>query len=165
MYRQLFVSLAVMGALLLVATPTMAASPPIDRYNLSFFEESTMPLEDLEECVGYTGTIWEQRNYDVQVTEFVDGPRQGRIHLTGEVLGEFSITPDEEDGPTYTGGYREKITFIGTSFDDPLIAAFSLPASAVGSDGSSLRFLMHGHIVVSQDQELRLIAFKSVCIQ
>ncbi len=117
-------------------------------------------------CVGYSGTIYEERNYDIRVTEFVEGSNAGRVHLTGSITGPFTIAPHESDaGPVYQGTIREKISFSGTSFDDPLVFTFLVHATATGSNGSSLKFLYHGHGVIGHNSEVKLEFDKVHCIQ
>jgi hypothetical protein len=154
-------------SLLVLAAPTALAAGNVIHYQFLEFEQSSMPLDDeVAACVGYSGVIHEDRTYDVRVTEFVDGPRAGRVHLTGFVFGDFTIEPDDPDaGPVYQGNYREKVTFIGTSFDDPIVFSFSLPVTASGADGSQLKFLMHGHGVIGPNGEPRNLVFKFNCIQ
>jgi hypothetical protein len=154
-------------SLLVFAAPTALAARNIVHYQFDESEQSSMPLDDeLAACVGYSGIGHEDRTYDVRITEFVDGPRAGRVHLTGFVFGDFTIDPDDPNaGPVYEGSYREKITFIGTSFDDPLVFSFSLPVTASSTDGSQVKFLMHGHGVIGPDNEPRNLVFKFNCIQ
>jgi hypothetical protein len=165
MLRRVTLLLSVLGLAALL-TPGALAAQNVIHYQFTDFEESSMPLDELADCVGYDGTVHEARTYDVRVTEFVSGPQAGRVHLTGFVHGDFTITPDDPDkGPVYEGSYREKVTFIGTSFDYPLVFSFSLPASATSSDGSTLMFLLHGHGVIDPDGDERVMVFKFHCIQ
>ncbi len=125
-----------------------------------------MPLDDAAACVGYAGTIYEKRSYDVMVTEFVDGPNQGMVHLTGVIMGEFTIEPEAgTPGTSYTGTYREKVVLTGTSLDSPEVSSFILPVTAIGSDGSTLKFLLRGHGVVGQDGEIKVLKFQFNCIR
>ena len=165
MFRRISIVLAVLILLMTTASSVLARGN-VEHYPIAFSEESTMAVEpDVAACVGYAGTIYEQRSYDLRVTEFVDGPNQGMVHLTGVIMGEFIITPLEgEQGPSYTGSYREKVTLTGTSLDAPQVSSFTLPATATGSDGSALKFLMRGHGVVGQDGEIKVMKFQFNCI-
>jgi hypothetical protein len=157
MTRQIIATVAAVFLLAVTATNTLAASNLI-HFQLVEHEESVMVLSgDFAACVGYSGTMYEDRNYDVRVTEFVSGPRTGDVHLTGSVTGLMIITPDDpEAGPVYTGDVREKVVFRGTSLDDPLGVAFVLHVRLTGSDGSSLRILYHGHGTAGRDGKVRL---------
>ncbi len=160
-----FTILVLVSGLLLAALPASAAGNVI-HYSLTGAEDSSMPLDDLESCVGYAGAINEQRSYDYRISEFVSGPRQGQVRLNGVVMGDFTIVPDDAAaGPTYSGSYREKVTLAGDSLDDPRVVSFHLPGSATGSDGSRLKFLLHGHMTVGADGQV-IVAFQKInCIQ
>ncbi len=166
MFRRISILFAALGLLMSTASGALARGNVI-HYPIAFSEESTMELEpEGAACVGYAGTIYEERSYDLQVTEFVDGPNQGMVHLTGVIMGEFSIAPlAGEPGPIYTGSYREKVTLMGTSLDSPRVSSFTLPASATGSDGSALKFLMRGHVVVGQDGEIKSMKYQFTCVR
>ena len=165
MFRRMSILFAAFGLLMSTAAGAVATDNVV-RYPIAFSEESTMPLDDAAACVGYAGTIYEKRSYDVVVTEFVDGPNQGMVHLTGVIMGEFTIVPEAgAAGPTYTGTYREKVVLTGTSLDSPEVSSFILPATATGSDGSTLKFLLHGHGVVGPDGAIKLEKFLFTCIR
>jgi len=154
-------------SLLISTASSVVAADNVVRYQIAFSEESTMAVEpDVSACVGYAGTIYENRTYDVWVTEFVEGPKQGMVHLTGTVTGAFTITPEAgNSSPSYTGSYREKVTLSGMSLDSPEVFSFLLPAIATGSDGSTLQFLMRGHGVADDDGEIKLMKFQFTCIR
>ncbi|CAN5674709.1 hypothetical protein BH24CHL1_BH24CHL1_06580 [soil metagenome] len=166
MIRHTIAIVAVLAALL-VSAPSVLAAQHVIHYRLTFSEESSLTLsEEIASCVGYEGMIHEERLYDVRVTEFVDGPRAGNVYLTGVVSGPFTIEPhDPEAGPVYQGAIREKISFSGTSFDDPLVFTFLVHATATGSNGSSIKFLYHGHGVIGRNGEVKLEFDKVHCIQ
>lgn len=166
MIRRTIATLAVLG-LLLAAAPGALAADNVVHYQISFYEESSLELsEEGTACAGYEGTLHEQRTYDIRVTEFVDGPRAGDVHLTGFVTGPFSMTPhDPADGPVYEGAIREKLSFSGTSLDDPLVVTFVVHATATGSDGSALKLVYHGHGVISRDGDVKAEFDKVHCIQ
>lgn len=165
MFRRMFVIVAILAAIL-VSAPGVMAAKNVAHYQLVFSEESLMELSDEgAECAGYSGTISEERNYDIRVTEFVDGPNSGRVHLSGFVTGPFTVAPhDPDDGPVYTGTISEKITFSGMSFDDPLVVSFIVRGTATGSDGSVLKLLYHGHGVYNQGGEVKIEFDKFTCI-
>ena len=165
MYRRMSILFAALSLLMSTAVGTLAADNVV-HYPMEFSEESTMPLDDAATCVGYAGTIYEKRSYDVMVTEFVDGPNQGMVHVTGAIMGEFTITPEAgAAGPTYTGSYGEKVVLTGTSLDSPRVSSFILPATATGADGSTLKFLLHGHGVAGPDGTVKLENFRFTCIR
>jgi hypothetical protein len=88
------------------------------------------------------------------------------VHLTGVIMGELTIAPVAgEPGPTYTGSYREKVALTGTSLDSPAVFSFTLPATATGSDDSTLQFLLRGHGVTGRDSEIKLLKFQFNCIR
>jgi hypothetical protein len=150
----------------LIGLTTAVAAEHVIHYTLAFYEESVGPIDDAESCIGYTGTIIERRDLVAHVTEHIAGPRQGEIHLVGVVDATFTIAPDPGiDGPVYEGSYREKIVLQGSSLDEPDVVSFILPASATGSDGSKLKFLLHGHAVMGADGEVKLEFQKFSCIQ
>ncbi len=165
MYRRMSILFAALSLLMSTAVGTLAADNVV-HYPMAFSEESTMPLDDAAACVGYAGTIYEKRSYDVMVTEFVDGPNQGMVHLRGVIMGEFTIAPEAgAAGPGYTGTYRDKVVLTGTSLDSPEVSSFILPVTAIGSDGSTLKFLLRGHGVVGQDGEIKVLKFQFNCIR
>ena len=166
MFRRMSILFAALSLLMSTGAGALAADNVV-RYPIAFSEESTMALDtDVAACVGYAGTIYEKRSYDVVVTEFVDGPNQGMLHLTGVIMGEFTIVPEAgAAGPSYTGSYREKVVLRGTSLDSPEVSSFILPATATGADGSTLKFLLHGHGVVGPDGTIKLENFQFTCIR
>ncbi len=166
MFRPISILFAVLGLLASTASGVLAAGNVV-HYPIAFSEESTMDIDpDVAACAGYAGTIYERRSYDLRVTEFVDGPKQWVVHLTGVIMGEFTIVPAAgEPGPTYTGSYREKVTLTGTSLDSPEVFSFTLPATATGSDGSTLQFLLRGHGVTGWDGEIKVLKFQFNCIR
>lgn len=166
MFRRISILFAALSLMASAASSVLAADN-VAHYPIAFSEESAMSLDpEVSACVGYAGTIYEQRTYDVRITEFVDGPNQGMVHLTGVIMGAFTIAPAEgEPEPSYTGSYREKVTLIGTSLDSPEVFSFTLPASATGSDGSTLKFLLRGHGVTGQDGKIKLLKFQFNCIR
>ena len=118
MYRRMSILFAALSLLMSTAVGTLAADNVV-HYPMAFSEESTMPLDDAAACVGYAGTIYEKRSYDVMVTEFVDGPNQGMVHLTGVIVGEFTIAP--EAGAVGPSTHRPKRTYsIMEAADVPL---------------------------------------------
>ncbi len=165
MFRKISFLFIVLSLVSTTASSILAAGNVV-HYPIAFSEESTMAVEpDVSACAGYAGTIYEKRAYDLRVTEFVDAPNQGMVHLTGTIMGEFTIMPVAGDaGPSYAGSYREKVTLMGTSLDSPEVFSFTLPATATGSDGSTLRFLMRGHGVAGADGEIKLMKFQFTCI-
>lgn len=166
MLRRTIVFVALLTLLLVTAHGALAASPVV-HYQLSFFEESIGELsDDGAACVGYSGTIQEQRTYDIRVAKFVAGPRAGDVHLTGLVTGPFSITPHEPEAvPVYEGAIREKISFSGTSLGDPLVFTFVVHATATGSDGSALKLVYHGHGVISREGDVKVEFDKFHCVR
>ncbi len=165
MFRRICPLLGAIALLLITSAPALAAKNVV-HYPLAFTEEGSMPLDDASDCVGYAGTIFERRTYDLRVTEFVAGPNEGMVHLTGVIWGEFRITPGAgESGPTYEGSYREKVTLSGDSLDTPRVVSFVLPLTGIGSDGSTLKLLLHGHAVMGRDGEVKLEKYSSKCIR
>jgi hypothetical protein len=161
------VALMISMSLLALVAPNALAAGNVTHYRLVESEQSSMPLDDeLAACVGYNGVANEDRIYDIRVAEFTGEPQAGRVRLTGFVYGEFTIEPNDPDaGLVYRGSYREKITFIGSSFDDPLVFSFVLPVTATGADGSRVKLLMHGHGVIRPDGDPRVMVLKFNCIQ
>ena len=151
MFRPLLVLLAVVSLCVAVSTTAFAADN-VRHDTLSGMEEGSMNLSPaLASCVGYGGTITEERRYTYRVTEIVDGPRAGDVHVTGVVQGSFTIQPyPGGEGTTYTGQYREHATFNMTG--EHQVISFQLPARATGIDGTALRFLLHGHATVANGQ-------------
>ena len=148
MFRPVFVLLAVVS-LCVAVSPTVFAADNVRHSTLSGTEEGSMNLSPaLAACVGYAGTITEQRRYTYRVTEVVDGPRAGDVHVTGVVQAAFTIQPHTSgEGTIYTGQYREHATFTMTG--DQQVISFQFPARATGADGTALRFLLHGHVTVA----------------
>ncbi len=165
MLRQMIALVTGLSLVFVIVSPTLAADT-ISRDRWIGYEESSMPIDDMEGCLSYTGSITERRSYDYRITEFVSGPNQGNVHLVGVVEATFTISPDDgADGPVFEGSYREKVNLVGPSLDTPRVVSYSLPASATGSDGSRLKFLLHGHVVMTRDGEPKLEFEEVVCIQ
>ncbi len=104
-------------------------------------------------CVSWAGTFHEVRNgaYDIVVPP--GGRVSGEAHVNGAVDGFVELVPDDPALPTYTGHYREKVNgvLVGTDTDgnDVLrVAHYALSSTLSGSDGSSLRLRLSGHIAV-----------------
>ena len=119
----------------------------------TFTEDSTgvtpMDAENgLAACVGYTGTVYEDRRGVWKVTV---GKRDA--HVEGEVHARFRIAPPPgQPGPVYEGTYVEQdVGRLLPSEDEDLPhpkLQFQLRAHAVGSDGSTLRFHNLGQVRV-----------------
>lgn len=165
MTRQIVAVVAALALLTVTATGGLAAGNVI-HYHYLDYEESSMELgDDLAACVGYSGTLNEERTYDLRVTEFVGGPRAGEVQLNGFVTGPIAIVPDDPDaGPLYTGTMREKIVFRGAGFDDPQVFTFVVHANLSGSDGSRLKITYHGHGVFDRDGEPKTYFDRLGCV-
>ncbi len=166
MFRRIGYFITVLAVLLVGAAPARAAEN-VSHYTISFSEGSTMPVDDFDGCLPYAnGSIYEHRSYDIKVTEFVDGPRQGQVQFTGVAIGDFVISPAAgESGLVYTGVYREKFAGMGTSLDSPRVISFTLPITATGSDGSTIKMMMHGHVTLTPSGELKVEKFDARCIR
>ena len=170
MFRYLSIVCGLVSLLSLTAAQTLAADNVV-HYSLSFSEAGSMPLPpELAACVGYSGSIYEERAYALRVTEFVAGPNEGSVQLTGTIAGSFTIAPDPGvAGPTYRGSYREKVNLVGTSLDGPYrVVSFTLPATATGTSGATLKFLLRGHAVFNLSAptgEPKALVDKFTCIQ
>ncbi len=65
MFRRMSILFAAFSLLISMA-PSVVAADNVVRYQIAFSEESTMAVEPVvAACVGYAGTIYENRTYDV----------------------------------------------------------------------------------------------------
>jgi hypothetical protein len=97
-------------------------------------------------CVDYAGTLVEDRQLDAGAVQHDSGA--GLANLTFTVRATFSITPDDPTaGAAYTGSYVEKgAGIVDTAPDQDRAVSYHVVAAATGSDGSTLRFLLRGHV-------------------
>jgi hypothetical protein len=170
LFRPMLAFLALV-ALLLIGTSNAFAANNVAHYTLSFSEESTMEIPTGTCGLNYPASITEYRSYQLRVTEFVDGPKEGMMLINGVIIGDFTIFPTgEATGVTYEGSYREKVVVSGTALLEEdggmlRVGTFTLPATAIGSDGSVLKFLLHGHLVSGKDGEVKVDFEKLNCIK
>ncbi len=166
MFRRIGSLIAILAALLLGAAPARAAEN-VSHDTIAFAEGSTMPIGDFDGCLPYAnGSIYEYRSYHVKVSTFVAGPRQGQVQFTGVTTGNFVISPAAgASGPLYTGAYREKFAGMGASLDSPQVSSFTLPITAAGSDGSTIKLMMHGHVTLTPSGELKVGKFDARCVR
>ncbi len=160
-----------MVALLLIGTSSAFAANNVAHYTFSFSEESTTEIGTGFCGLNYPASVTEHRSYQVRVTEFVDGPNEGMMLINGVIIGEFTLFPTGgATGVTYEGSYREKVVVRGTALLEEdggtlRVATFTVPATATGSDGSVLKLLNHGHIVIGKDGEVKVAFEKLNCIK
>jgi hypothetical protein len=102
-------------------------------------------------CVDYAGTLVEDRRLDAQAVQHESAA--GLVNLTFTVRATLSITPDDPAaGPTYIGSYVEKgAGIVETAPDQDRAITYHVVAAADGSDRSTLRFLLRGHITVTPE--------------
>ena len=104
-------------------------------------------------CVPWAGTFHEVRHGAYDIVLPPGGRETGEAHVNGAVDGSVELVPDDPAYPTYTGTYREKVTgvLVGTDSDgnDVLrVGHYALVTRLVGSDGSSLRLSLGGHVTI-----------------
>jgi hypothetical protein len=164
--RKYVVPLAVAMLALLPAGPATAASVThipvhIEEVSTDHFGSSEGP------CVDYAGTLTENRVADAVIVVHDRGALTDQFHLTFIVTATFFLDPDDPaDGPAYSGTYTERGTgFLNASTEEELTSTFQLVASATGSDGSPLRFLLRGHITVTPGGDLHATTDQLICAQ
>ncbi|MDQ1614111.1 MAG: hypothetical protein QOJ60_50 [Actinomycetota bacterium] len=117
-------------------------------------------------CVGYAGTLVEHRDVRVRGVQHDSGGLAGQMSARETVDATFSLTPDDPaDGPAYTGTYREGGTGRAIGFDQTIVSTYHLVAHATGSDGSTLRFLLRGHVTTTPRGAVHAATDSLTCIQ
>lgn len=116
-------------------------------------------------CVDYAGTLIEDRQLDAKAVQHDGGT--SLANLTFTVYATFSITPDDPTaGPAYTGSYVEKgAGIVDTAPDQDRAVSYHVVAAATGSDGSTLRFLLRGHVTATPDGTVHAARDQLTCIQ
>jgi hypothetical protein len=156
MRRLLFVSLGLLAGMVVgSATPALADSGVIKGIFIEDFQ-GTMPLDDptFTACLGYEGQLFEDRDGVFHITVHTRGAMADAFHVEGEVTATFVISPVEGTGVVYTGTYREHAAGNFMTIDDQDVeypaGSFYLHATGTGSDGSSIRFTLHGHSTIDK---------------
>jgi hypothetical protein len=149
-------SIAVAG-LVLVLAPGAAPAAQAAGAEHVFEAESYDEVEhfDVGEglCVDWAGSFHEVRHGAYRLLTAPGGQIAGEIHVNGVVAGLVELVPDNQDLPTYTGSYREKVNGVITdpdpSGDELRIGQYRLESTLRGSDGSSLRLTLSGKLTVN----------------
>jgi hypothetical protein len=156
MRRLLFVSLGLLAGMVVgSATPALADSGVIKGIFIEDFQGTT-PLDDptFTACLGYEGQLFEDRDGVFNITVHTRGAMADAFHVEGEVTATFVISPVEGTGVVYTGTYREHAAGNFMTIDDQDVeypaGSFYLHATGTGSDGSSIRFTLHGHSTIDK---------------
>jgi hypothetical protein len=159
--------LAAVLALAASATPASGAAA-VTHLTLQEHEVSTDHFEAGDGiCVDYAGTLVEDRELDADAVLHDRGALAGVANLTFTVRADFSISPDDPaDGPAYTGTYVEGgAGSVDTATDEGRAATYHVVASATGSDGSTLRFLLRGHVTLTPDATVHADRDQLTCVQ
>jgi len=121
----------------------------------------TFPLGAEAECFGVEpGTlVTAEITPDLKVTEFVDGPQAGRLHIRGQFTGDQTI---HADGGVITGSFVNHQNVITTSDDTVFKRVVKISSTAL--DGSEIKVLVHVHTIV-QDGDVKLEIAKFNCIK
>jgi hypothetical protein len=116
-------------------------------------------------CVDYAGTLIEDRHLDAEAVQHDNGA--GLANLTFIVRATFSITPDEPAaGPSYTGSYVEKgAGIVETASSQDRAVTYHVVAAGTGSDGSTLRFLLRGHVTATPDGAVHAARDQLTCVR
>jgi hypothetical protein len=169
MFRRVCMFLAIVS-FVLVATPGFAHEH-IVRTTIPHDETYILPVGPLTPCVGYSGTVTLMQNGVFHITEFVSGPQAGRVLLREEIAGTLTIEPSGPTmGPAYSGAFAGHYTaqFEGgleaVEQGPPRVGSFTTHITATGADGSALKLLMHG-LIVMKDGEVKNQFFKVHCIK
>ena len=140
--------------------PAFAGNNVVHRTITDEFTQ-TFPIGPEAECFGVEqGTpITAEIKSDLKVTEFVDGPQAGRLHIRGQFTGEQTI---DADGGEITGSFVNYQNVITTSDDTVFKRVVKISSTAL--DGSEIEVLVHVHTIV-QDGDVKLEIAKFNCIK
>jgi hypothetical protein len=114
-----------------------------------------MPVDNptFSQCVGYEGQMFEDRHGVFNLTLHTRGPMAGVTHVEGDVTANFVISPLQGPGwstpaPTASTTWATSPARTSTSPHPP--SSFYLHATGTGTDGSQIRFTVHGHFVIDK---------------
>ena len=156
-------SLAALALLLLTAASTLAAGP-IARTTIVFdepFYEEAISTPEEAACIGWSGGISGWINGSFTISEFVDGPNAGDMHVGGSATIDFALVDPQGvavGGATVRNLIRET-TVAGTS----RASVFVGQLAGTAPDGSPVRLQMHANLVRTPGGEVVVDSFKVTC--
>jgi hypothetical protein len=163
-----YVVLLAVAALAVVPTGPAMAAASVTHIPIHVEEVSTDHFAAGDGvCVDYAGTLVENRVGDADLVLHESGALADAFHVTFVVAADFTLTPDNPNaGPGYSGTYREGgAGLVEGDTGQELTSSFHLIAVATGTDGSTLHFLLRGHVTVTPDGTMRAVSDQLTCIQ
>ena len=138
--RSLIIGSLAAAAILALASPASAGSPPLTVTDVQ--HQETFVDSDVNPCSGEPGVVTTVVNAVFHITLFPDG----RYHVTGTATGTFEFDTTNPAAPDYSG--RVTNWFGENSNSNSLTSSFTFSVRGTGTDGSTIRFHETAHVSI-----------------